>query len=480
MKFDFKNLGPIKTGEVELGDLTVICGRNNVGKTYISHSIWGLLNQDENGITSRFVDVSINDPALAEQITPFAPSKSIKVNLSQISVSLNLKSHSVQYSKEGLKKTFNTDSDFFKETVINLNIRQTPNKDGVVIFSLADNHLLYEAFIQSLLNQPANSPLSNVAVEKIASNDILIFNFSLHALNILNGSGINVNVSELLPDVFILFINQILFPNTRIITSERTGIALFLPSLDRKASEIVRAKQDLNSLFNPNNETNTYPTYGDPIQDNIDRIRAASSNKNESKLLTKNPIIAAILSELIGGSFNAGSDGITFTTNDEQAIPLHVVSSSAKSLFLIEHYIKREAKTGDLLIIDEPELNLHLDNQVKMAHLIAALINAGIKILITTHSDHLLRELNNLIMLSSDKIEPQKYAELIKEYQIDKTCQLQPEQVKAFVVSKQEHQVFNMPVSEIGIKMDLFNQEINQNNRQTKDIYFALMENADD
>ena len=48
MKFKFKNLGYIDKGELEIGNLTVICGANNVGKTYISYSIFGFLSSFEN------------------------------------------------------------------------------------------------------------------------------------------------------------------------------------------------------------------------------------------------------------------------------------------------------------------------------------------------------------------------------------------------------------------------------------------------
>lgn len=33
--FHFKDIGPVKQAELELGDLTVIAGRNNTGKTYL-------------------------------------------------------------------------------------------------------------------------------------------------------------------------------------------------------------------------------------------------------------------------------------------------------------------------------------------------------------------------------------------------------------------------------------------------------------
>ncbi len=43
MKFQFEQLGPLYKGEVELADLTIICGENNTGKTYITNSLYALL-----------------------------------------------------------------------------------------------------------------------------------------------------------------------------------------------------------------------------------------------------------------------------------------------------------------------------------------------------------------------------------------------------------------------------------------------------
>ena len=50
-------------------------------------------------------------------------------------------------------------------------------------------------------------------------------------------------------------------------------------------------------------------------------------------------------------------------------------------------------------MIDEPELNLHPDNQRQVARILAQLVNAGLKVIVSTHSDYFVRELNNLIML---------------------------------------------------------------------------------
>jgi hypothetical protein len=46
---------------------------------------------------------------------------------------------------------------------------------------------------------------------------------------------------------------------------------------------------------------------------------------------------------------------------------------------------------------------LHPENQCRIARLLARLVNAGIKVFITTHSDYIVKELNTLIMLNGDK-----------------------------------------------------------------------------
>ncbi|PJG36276.1 hypothetical protein CGZ54_29350 [Enterobacter hormaechei] len=76
-------------------------------------------------------------------------------------------------------------------------------------------------------------------------------------------------------------------------------------------------------------------------------------------------------------------------------------SSSVRALLDIGFYIRCKLKRGDILMIDEPELNLHPKNQRLVARLLAALVNCGVKVFITTHSDYIIKELNILMMLKS-------------------------------------------------------------------------------
>lgn len=69
------------------------------------------------------------------------------------------------------------------------------------------------------------------------------------------------------------------------------------------------------------------------------------------------------------------------------------------------------AKVGDYLIIDEPELNLHPESQKYLAILLNDLVSKGLKIIISTHSDYLIRELINLELKKNIKIKQDKEGE---------------------------------------------------------------------
>jgi len=68
-----------------------------------------------------------------------------------------------------------------------------------------------------------------------------------------------------------------------------------------------------------------------------------------------------------------------------------------KELSPLVLYLRYLAKPGELLIIDEPEMNLHPEAQVKMTEFLTMLINAGLNILVTTHSPYVVDHLANLI-----------------------------------------------------------------------------------
>ena len=84
-------------------------------------------------------------------------------------------------------------------------------------------------------------------------------------------------------------------------------------------------------------------------------------------------------------------------------------------------------------MVDEPELNLHPENQRRIARLFARLVNLGVKVFITTHSDYIVKELNTLIMLNHDKPHLRRIAD--KEgYQVSEL--IRSDQVKVYTAQR--------------------------------------------
>ena len=89
-------------------------------------------------------------------------------------------------------------------------------------------------------------------------------------------------------------------------------------------------------------------------------------------------------------------------------------------------FLKYLVRPGDLLILEEPESHLHPAAQLQMARGIARLVNAGVRVLITTHSNDFTAQINNLVRMSDVNEETWKSLGLERE-----EC-LQPDQVSAY------------------------------------------------
>ena len=81
----------------------------------------------------------------------------------------------------------------------------------------------------------------------------------------------------------------------------------------------------------------------------------------------------------------------------QQNIRLNRASSMVSELTPIVLLMRGHLKPGDTLIIEEPEAHLHPAAQTQMARTLAALVRAGVRVLVTTHSDWLLQEMANLV-----------------------------------------------------------------------------------
>ena len=78
-------------------------------------------------------------------------------------------------------------------------------------------------------------------------------------------------------------------------------------------------------------------------------------------------------------------------------ISLNRSSSMVSELAPFVLFLRGLIRPGDTLIIEEPEAHLHPAAQTEVAITLARLVRAGVRVLVTTHSDWMLKEIANLM-----------------------------------------------------------------------------------
>lgn len=120
--------------------------------------------------------------------------------------------------------------------------------------------------------------------------------------------------------------------------------------------------------------------------------------------------------------------------NTEQNIRLARASSMVSELAPVVLFLRGHVGRGDTLIIEEPEAHLHPAAQTQMAATLARMVRAGIRVVVTTHSDWLLKEIGNLMRegaLGEQIGQPSKEEEL--------PSSLHPSEVGIWLFRKDEH-----------------------------------------
>ena len=81
------------------------------------------------------------------------------------------------------------------------------------------------------------------------------------------------------------------------------------------------------------------------------------------------------------------------------------VSSTVKDLVPLVMYLRYFLQKGDRLLIDEPEMNLHPENQARLMEFITLLVNSGINVIMVTHSPYMVNHLESLILAQKGDID---------------------------------------------------------------------------
>ena len=436
MKISVRNLGVLKQAEFELGDLTLICGDNNTGKTYATYALFGFLSN-----WRRLLSVDIPKSTIDVLVQDGVARIDVRTLVKQAS---DIVSTGCDDYVDELAAVFASRSDRFKPTEFRISL------NGRALGKAADR-----AF-HGKWRGASEDTLFSFSKER---GD---FDLVISLLTRDNNTLPRRTIHEVVSSAACELLFRRLFARPFVASAERTGGTMFRDQLEYNPHQI--------SLFSRHK-----PDYPLPVQENVDFIRRLEQTvKTDSFIARDHKHILAGFSDIVGGDYRVkDADTIYFKPARRRLrLTMDESSSAVRSLLIIGLYLRHVARPGDLLMIDEPELNLHPRNQRRIARLFAQLVNVGVRVFATTHSDFIVKELNTLIMLNQEKPHLQRISR--KEgYQTEEL--LNPEQVKVYLAepvetgstgdSGQSHTLVAASINEeYGIEARSFDDTINEMN----------------
>ena len=413
MKIKVTNLGVLKQAEFSLGDFTIICGENNIGKTYATYALYGFLDSWRR----RFDDAShIPDKTFDE----LKENGVTRINLTEYTQKAQeiLNQICRRYSFD-LHRVFAATEEKFQNTQL-----QVLLENGALTNSIKP--MSYESKIY--LGRQIFSLSKNKGNEELE-------------VSLLVDMQEIIRPPSLLEKLITEAINEIifgpLFPTPFIASAERTGAAIFRKELNFARNRLLKEMSQADDKIDPRELLyKSYQDYPLPVEKNVDFTRQLEDvAKQKSFLADKHPEVLKRFADIIGGEYRVTrNDELYFIPRGKRIkLGMDESSSGVRSMLDIGFYLRHEAKPGDLLMVDEPELNLHPENQRRIARLFARLVNLGIKVFITTHSDYIVKELNTLIMLNQDKPHLKKIA---KQERYDNSELISFEKIKVYIAEE--------------------------------------------
>ena len=137
-----------------------------------------------------------------------------------------------------------------------------------------------------------------------------------------------------------------------------------------------------------------------------------------------------LFEEIIRGRILIKNDGYYHLSEDGIELPVSAVASSIREISPLSLVINRLDPGNTALLFEEPEAHLHPTLQRKMADLLMLLAGQGMYMQITTHSDHLLRRINELMMLA--ELEARQGGEEFKRFLVENKLHKSPIRKESF------------------------------------------------
>ena len=354
MKLTINNIGKLKNAEVVIDGITVITGENDTGKSTVGKVLWSVFNSFFE-IKKQIRTDKIS--SILEELRRVSSMQDIRNNLVHSSIveyDLDLNDFLKQLEKKlevlnDIRGLDDESKDELKDTLEKIKKR----------INLSDDEIM-KKITQINFNKEFNSQINNLNFLEEGNIDLKIKNKNINL--IISNDKIQIK------DFFSLYENVMLLDNPRIIDNLAENIILSANKIFSIIENLHNSKF-ISMLRNDKSSTAT---------DNI---------LNEEKLSK----IEEKLNKIVDGKFLKKDFGVYFYRNKSgKEINIKNLSTGFKVFSIIKLFIQNnQLSENGTIILDEPEIHLHPEWQLKFAELIVLLQKEfSMHILLTTHSPY--------------------------------------------------------------------------------------------
>ena len=429
LQLSVSNFGPIAKAEIDLRPLTVFVGPSNTGKSYLAILIYTLhrcfndyirLDSFGSGKMANILKESIKDKR------PFDDTGSIKQLIdwwAQVHDESTLNNTTVQlpdFVASRLRFFFTNVSNFnialFGAAVVEEAKRSFGIEDAIRLIrhsgsndakiTLGSNPFQYKLrlkrnrLIESAFSISEEVPLYMNLLDDQIEN---LQNW-LPPVQMLNQPKFRVN-DDLIQEMLSFFMGGVFSLVMDNAVSPLNNAAYYLPA-DRTgvmhSHQVVVASLIGRAPHAGLQHDIPLPTLSGVFADFLKQLVTIPVRKQQDK---KGDLAANLEQQILKGKIyvkesEAGYPIFSYQPQGwREDLPLMNASSMVSELASVVLYLRHFVRPGDVLIIEEPESHLHPAMQAEFIRQLAAVVNSGIRVMLTTHSEWVLDELANLVYL---------------------------------------------------------------------------------
>ena len=370
-----KNFGPIAEANIDLRPLTVFVGPSNTGKTYFATLVYAL-----HGVLQGFPRC----PLLNHTILPLPKAMFGSDSFDDV----------IEVMDEINK--FNQLVEKIKMIDKQLKFLELPQDIRREVKSGLKNLKVFEEELKRCFNLNSISRLSRLDNGQRDEMDVSLSvseaNQELWAVEV-EGPGDSIIINNRVNEEMVVHPVEFRYLRRYYLPSARSGIM--------QSHKIIASSSVAHLTYPFMEDSSNVATLSGGFADFLRLlILYEESDTPNDKLFTiaKSLETDVLAGDIITKSSPSGSSEFLYRPRGmEEDILLSQASSMVSELAPLVLFLRSGIKSGDTLIIEEPEAHLHPGAQADMAVILARLVRAGVRVIITTHSDWLLQEIGNLI-----------------------------------------------------------------------------------